>query len=283
MTSIYEVDEAGTNEWKVLKRVTVEPDKAANVIFMVQEKEECIQVKTDKTTKIMLSFTYISPDLHSLQFASNVYRFSTGYRNIFVRKYEFGNKRRSLVILANRVVDDKVEETGYCEMEYRLELIHKDDTETADFIREELAIPHQVIFIKSGLLLIIDDGRCRWRLPLSGKAYTLLTDQVQFRFCREVATECDLFSCMGIFYELPAEKDGYATIRSVSIHNYRITDYAFYRGMLVLTGVNLKEGKDNELIIVSDDGKAAVWVGVIDDLWQLGKPVGKGDWMEYFV
>lgn len=64
------------------------------------------------------------------------------------------------------------------------------------------------------------------------------------RICREVATERDLFSCMGTFYELPAENaDGYAKIRPVSTHNYRINDYASYRGMLVLTGVTPKMGK----------------------------------------
>jgi hypothetical protein len=29
-------------------------------------------------------------------------------------------------------------------------------------------------------------------------------------------------------------------------------------------------------IIRSDDGKAAVWAGTIDDLWKLGKPSGTG-------
>ncbi|MEI3117686.1 MAG: hypothetical protein V8T12_01250 [Parabacteroides johnsonii] len=37
-----------------------------------------------------------------------------------------------------------------------------------------------------------------------------------------------------------------------------------------------EDGKENPHIIISDDGKAAVWVGVIDDLWTLGKPVGHG-------
>ena len=40
--------------------------------------------------------------------------------------------------------------------------------------------------------------------------------------------------------------------------------------------MNPEEGKDNEHVIVSNDSKAAVWVGVIDDLWQLGKPLVKG-------
>jgi hypothetical protein len=29
-------------------------------------------------------------------------------------------------------------------------------------------------------------------------------------------------------------------------------------------------------IAVSDDGKAAVWLGTIDDLWEMGKPTGRG-------
>ena len=97
------------------------------------------------------------------------------------------------------------------------------------------------------------------------------------RICREVATERDLFNCHGTFYELPAENaDGYAKMRPIASHNFRIHDYASYRGMLVMTGINPKEMKNKEHIIVSEDGKAAVWAGAIDDLWEMGKPVGKG-------
>jgi hypothetical protein len=80
----------------------------------------------------------------------------------------------------------------------------------------------------------------------------------------------------GTFYELPAENaDGFAKIRPVTSHNFRIHDYASYRGMLVMTGLN-PDVKAGEHVIISDDGKAAVWLGVIDDLWEMGKPVGKG-------
>jgi hypothetical protein len=43
-----------------------------------------------------------------------------------------------------------------------------------------------------------------------------------------------------------------------------------------MTGVNPEEGIDNPHIIQSEDGKAALWAGVIDDLWKLGKPTGHG-------
>jgi hypothetical protein len=97
------------------------------------------------------------------------------------------------------------------------------------------------------------------------------------RICREVATERDLLNCSGTFYELPAENaDGFAKIRPIASHNFRIYDYASYRGMLIVTGIDAKAAKGNPHVIVSEDGKAAVWAGVIDDLWQMGKPVGEG-------
>lgn len=58
------------------------------------------------------------------------------------------------------------------------------------------------------------------------KAYTELTGSLTLRICREVATERDLFNCHGTFYELPAENaDGYAKIRPIASHSFRIHDY----------------------------------------------------------
>jgi len=103
-----------------------------------------------------------------------------------------------------------------------------------------------------------------------------LTNAAQLRIDREVATERDLLNCSGTFYELPAENaDGFAKIRPEASHNFRIHDYASYRGMLVMTGLN-PDVKDGDHIVRSDDGKAAVWLGVIDDLWKMGKPSGHG-------
>ena len=94
------------------------------------------------------------------------------------------------------------------------------------------------------------------------------------RVCREVATERDLFNFGGTFYELPARNaQGFAKIRPIATHNLRIHDYASHFGLLFLTGLN---GKEGERIIMSEGGKTAIWAGVIDDLWQLGKPRGVG-------
>jgi hypothetical protein len=94
------------------------------------------------------------------------------------------------------------------------------------------------------------------------------------RVCREVATERDLFNFHGTFYELPARNaQGFAKIRPIATHNLQIHDYASHFGMLFFTGLN---GNDNERIIKSTDSTTALWAGVVDDLWQLGKPRGEG-------
>jgi hypothetical protein len=130
---------------------------------------------------------------------------------------------------------------------------------------------------RSTYLKVIDDNNRRWRLPLGNEEFTPLTRAGFLRICREVATERDLFNCMGTFYELPAENaDGFAKIRPVASHNLRINDYASYRGMLIMTEIDPERSDKNEHIIISADNKAFVWAGVIDDLWKLGKTTGHG-------
>mgnify|MGYP001230398295 CR=1 FL=1 len=100
------------------------------------------------------------------------------------------------------------------------------------------------------------------------------SDLENVRVCREVATERDLFNFGGTFYELPARNaQGFAKIRPVATHNLKIHDYASHFGLLFLTGLN---GSPGERIIKSECKKTAIWAGVIDDLWELGKPRGTG-------
>jgi hypothetical protein len=95
------------------------------------------------------------------------------------------------------------------------------------------------------------------------------------RVCREVATERDLLNIHGTFYELPARNaQGLAKIRPVATHNLAIHDFCSHNGLLLFTGIDGETRSQN--IFRSADGKAAVWAGVVDDLWKLGKPRGSG-------
>lgn len=95
------------------------------------------------------------------------------------------------------------------------------------------------------------------------------------RLCREVCTERNLLNAYGTFYELPAENaGGFIKLRPIATHNRRIHDFASYRGLLVMSGVS--ESAKSDHLIRAEDGKCALWVGAVDDLWAFGKPRGTG-------
>ena len=186
--------------------------------------------------------------------------------------YGLPDNRRALGVLASTADGE-----AYYELNAQMQLQVKDDAEMKEHIAEKFAIPEDVIEIDKGSVLIVDAKDRRWRLPLGNDKYTKMVENRQLRICREVATERDLFSCHGTFYELPAENaDGYAKIRPVSSHKFAINDYASYRGMMMFTGIDHSKASENAHIVLSEDGKAAVWAGVIEDLWKMGKPTGHG-------
>ena len=175
-----------------------------------------------------------------------------------------------------------VTETGYYEMGTDLNLLPADDPEAADRLRSVAAIPS----VRSGSgslsadaasVLYIDeeDGR-RYRLPRGRAGFAAEGPFGPERVDREVCRERNLFNAFGTLYELPYRNaGGFALIRPVTTHNRRIKDFCSWRGLFVMTGIE-PGPSDNERIVRSPDGAAAVWLGAVDDLWQLGKVAGVG-------
>jgi len=167
-------------------------------------------------------------------------------------------------------------DAGYYEMGADLKLKRVEDAKAEQFVKAKVAIPTQVITLDEASVLVVDDRGRRWRLPRASAAYDVATNAGELRVCREVATERDMLSACGTFFELPAENaDGFAKIRPVASHNLRVTDFGGYRGLFLMSGIQ-PDAPAGEHIIRSDDGKAALWAGAIDDLWKLGKPRGTG-------
>jgi len=271
----FEVDKQGNNQWTHLKSIELPALSSRFIAFNDAEQGEWIRVQTNKDTKASLSFNYSSDEKRNNK-VNPMFAGLTTVNSLETQGgllYGLGKNRRVLGVLAN----NNGQETGYYELDEQMNLIPKEDKGTADFIRDKFAIPQQVVEIDESSVLVVDDKGRRWRFPLGDKRYDELTNDGKLRICREVATERDLFSCHGTFYELPAENaDGFAKVRPVSSHNLAINDFASYRGLLIMTGISHKDAKKNNHIIVSEDKKASVWAGTIDDLWKLGKPVGKG-------
>jgi hypothetical protein len=275
----FEIDQNGNNQWSKLETVNVPANNSNWIEFAEKETGEWIRVVTDGATTASVSFAYASDKVRP----STSDQMFDGIATIGTKQscggllYSLGNNRRVLGILTNSSDGNNSTETGYYEMDDQMNIVPKVDDSTATFIREKVAVPAQVITAEHGSYLIVDDSQRRWRLPLGNEQYQRLMEKQALRICREVSTERDLFNCGGTFYELPAENaDGYAKIRPVSSHNFKINDYVSYRGMLVMTGIDASKILKNSHIFQSADQKCTVWAGAIDDLWKMGKPVGNG-------
>jgi hypothetical protein len=89
---------------------------------------------------------------------------------------------------------------------------------------------------------------------------------------REVESERTMANIHGTFYLLPRET-GVKEIQPVATHNRQIMDYCTWRGLLVLAGARKGAKADGHYF---GSGETGLWFGQIDEMWKLGKPVGKG-------
>lgn len=169
---------------------------------------------------------------------------------------------------------------GLYELDDALKLRRLDDPPAHQWTLDHAGIPGRegILLLDAASVIYVDDHGRRFRLPRGGDASFDRPGPLGWeRLDREVATERDLFNCHGTFFELPAENaGGFRRVRPVATHRLRISDYCSYRGLLVISGVNLGTAGDNRHLIRSDDGKTGLWVGALDDIWELGKPSGIG-------
>jgi hypothetical protein len=275
---LLEIDALGDGSWKALEQITVPAGSTVWRPFTAAETGEWIRVTAiDACVKATVLFSYDDVDRRTTTpdpvFAGLAGIDATAHHAGLIRAR--GENLRTMSLAASRVDGAMVGDAGYYELDAALNLVKKDDVKAEEFVRKQVAIPREVVMVDAASVLITDDRGRRWRLPKGDAAFDAPTMQGWLRLDREVATERDLFNCHGTFYELPAENaDGFARIRPVSSHRLRIHDYASYRGLLVMTGV--MDGASGPHIVRADDGKAAVWVGAIDDLWRLGRATGVG-------
>ena len=148
------------------------------------------------------------------------------------------------------------------------------------------AQPADVPVRKDGNSILIEEDGKRWRLPISPGYQTFKPygEKIgEARIAREVATERDMLNVGGTFYELPARNaGGFQHLRPIASHPFAIHDFCSYRGLMLITGID--KDASGPRIYKSKAGDAAVWAGVVDEFWQMGKPVGTGGpWTDSMV
>ena len=172
---------------------------------------------------------------------------------------------------------------GTYDLDGDLKLRRVEDASGAAWTAKQVATTAPVITADASSVLYVEaDGR-RWRLPKGDAAFDQAGALGSARQCREVCTERNLLNVHGTFYEVPAENaGGFIKLRPIATHNRRIHDFTSYRGLLAISGID--DQATGEHIIRSDDGKCALWLGTVDDLWAFGKARGHGGpWLDTAV
>ena len=279
-TFTLEVDERGDGQWKTLCVVPMRADDlSAWVEFEAADRGAWIRVKADRdVAKASATFQYAAEDRRKTERDALFNGLSkagdaTSQGAFLLTR---GANLRTLAVLAADVTPDKTTLGEVYELSADLKLTKMADQKGAAYVAKNTPIPQGIITADDASVIFEESG-VRWRLPRSASpAQDGLLARSALRKVREVCTERDLLQAHGTFYELPAlNAKGAIRMRPIATSDAAVHDYCSYRGLLVLSGVD-PSVKDNRHVIRSDDGKAAVWVGAADDLWQLGKPRGFG-------
>ncbi|MEI6646438.1 MAG: hypothetical protein WCP12_10400 [bacterium] len=261
VTFTLEVDRKGNNQWEKLDSLKV--DGALVHIFKDSEKGAWVRVSVDADVKeASVHFNYRNKDQRTPKNG-----------DVFNVLAQVGEKQKSKgVIRSNRKVLSMISDDRYYELNDKLELTPKTDSARKAMVMQGAQSASRIRV--DGASVIVEEAGMAYRIPKNPLYETSVSTLEFARVCREVATERDLFNFHGTFYELPARNaQGFAKIRPIATHNLQIHDYASHFGMLFMTGLN---GQANDRVVKSADGATALWAGVIDDLWQLGKPRGEG-------
>jgi hypothetical protein len=276
VTFTVEVDRKGDGHWRKLREVKVPAHGSVWTSFTAGEKGTWIRIKASHTcAKATAFFQYRNTDPRTTTAAP-----------MFAPLARPSDKTANGGLLHTRadtlrfIASDASGEVGGYDLDGELKLRKINNADTLAATKKAVAIPRDVVTIDEASVLYLDD-KGRWRLPKGDASFAAPDDE---RVCREVCTERDLFNVGGTFYELPADNaGGFAKVRPIATHNRRIQDYASYRGLLVLSGLSA-DASAGEHVVRSDDGKCALWLGAVDDLWKLGKPRGiGGPWKDTVV
>ena len=192
-----------------------------------------------------------------------------------------GGGFETLALVADRIEDGRSIPTGLHHVDATLTVLPQDDGAADAWHRERLGVPEGLVSIDAASAVVQDHEGQRWRLPLPLEGWSQPPGAPPARIAREVVTERDLLHVAGTFYELPARNaGGFAGLRPIASHPFWVQDFCGYRGLLVLTGLRA-EAAPGTHVRRSEDGRGAVWVGAVDDLWQLGRPRGRGGpWLD---
>jgi hypothetical protein len=280
-TLAMEIDKAGDGRWVTYKTLTFKPEEGyAFHLFPADLDAAWIRLKTDRDVPGVTAYFHYGPGggaaIDRTPFAALADVDQPGPWTAAVMRSE-GADRITLGVLARSVdASGKLGTPATYQVDAELKFhATAADSPSARFLAEKVLVKNRVVS-SDAASVIVTEGKLRVRLPKAHAGYDAPWATGWPRALREVVTERSLLNAAGSFFLLPRENSGgLRRLKPICTHNKRITDFCSWRGLLVVAGCAASARPDGHYFAAAD-GRAGLWFGDLDDLWKLGKPVGRG-------
>jgi len=278
-----ELDANGKGQWTAYQTVAVPAKGYAYHVFPANASAEWIRLKADRDCRATAYLHFWSPRPKAKGEAT---LFDAVADADAPARYVGGLIRpaahnRSLQWLAQTVsADGAVGEPAYREvtLEGTSALVFRTPAESrAEEVLKVGAVRKDFDVDEASVIVTDHQGR-RFRLPKGPSAFDRPFPTGWPRGVREAVSERFLANIHGTFYEIPRAghlaRPDFDKMKPVCSHGKLISDFCTWRGLFVVSGARLNARPDGQFLS-GDDGQG-LWFGTIDDLWKLGKPVGRG-------
>jgi hypothetical protein len=281
VTITLEVDERGDGQWKPYTTVKVPANGYAYHVVPPNVAGEWVRLVSDKDSQATAYFHYATPLKHDGSERERTFAALTqasdwpGDKVLMTGGIVRPGKNRNLQFLTRAAAGDVL-----YEVDEKMAFKRIDDPAAVADVRKVGEIQPPVFSVDEASV-VITTNIGRLRLPKGDPAFDRPGPLGEARSIREVASERNLANVHGTFYEIPrgaenaAGKADWKSVKPVASHKFGITDFCTWRGLLVLAGTKAGAKPDGQYFKAAD-GDAGLWFGQIDDLWRLGKPVGRG-------
>lgn len=277
LTVTLEIDSAGDGQWKQFASVPVPPEGYAWQI-LPDLKGNWLRLRTDQDAARVTGYLHLSNPQRTAEptlFDALADAARPGNHSEGLIKPPQGDARTVLFAASQCAADGQLCGRGLYELGAELVLRAVDDSPREATMRSKFGVKHPGFFVDAASV-VVSGADQRYRLPKAEGVYDKPFASGWPRGTREVVTERSMLNAHGTFYELPRPDAGWLRrIRPIATHHKRIGDFASWRGMLVLSGVR-SDAPAGAHCVRSADGKAALWLGDVDDLWKMGPPAGRG-------
>jgi len=205
---VLEVDRKGTGDWSEMLELNVPAMGAVSRVFTPEEKGAWIRVKPKQPAEsVTANFQYRSRDLRDDENGGEFAGIANSRKTVATYGLMRSLAHDRLGLVASAKADGS--HAGYYELNQRMELVPKDDTQAAARLVADVAQPAKAFTVDAASVVIEEDGK-RYRLPKSERYAAQPGDDAKPRKGRTLAEHLKSNFALGAAVKVSSVHGDYA-------------------------------------------------------------------------